>query len=223
MSKGFNLVAEFREDAGKGSSRRLRRQGKVPAIIYGGGKPPRSLAFDANDLANKMGHEAFFSSVLTVQVGDKEQPAILKDVHMHPAKRQILHLDLQRIIATEKIRMSVPIHYLNEDTAKGVKLGGGTVSHILSEVEISCLPRDLPEYLEVDIGGMDVDDMLHLSDIKLPDGVEIPELAQGAEHDQAIVAIHIIKATVEPEEGAEAAGEGEEAAPEADKKEGDGD
>jgi large subunit ribosomal protein L25 len=200
MAKGFDLVAEIREDAGKGSSRRLRREGKVPAIIYGGGKPPRALSFDRNALLRHMEHQAFFSSVINVKVGDNEQPAILKDVQVHPAKRQVLHMDLQRIIATEKIRMSVPIRFLNESTAVGVKTGGGTVSHMVSEVEITCLPKDLPEYLEIDIANLELDEMLHLSDVKLPEGVEIPQLAQGPEHDQAIVAIHIIKVEVEPEE-----------------------
>ncbi len=227
MSDEFDLVAEFREDAGKGASRRLRRQGKVPAIIYGGGKPPRALAFDANTLLHKMENESFFSSVLTVKVGDKEQPSILKDVQMHPAKRQILHIDLQRIIATEKIRMVVPIHFANEETARGVKQSGGVVSHLLSEVEVTCLPKDLPEYLEVDLADMELDTMLHLSDIKLPAGVEIPELAQGAEHDHAIVSIHLPKAIKEPEEeeaeGEAGAAEEGEAAPAPEEKPSDGD
>ena len=200
MSKGFDLVAELRDDAGKGSSRRLRREGKVPAIIYGGGKPPRALSFERNALMRNMEQEAFFSSVINVQVGDKEQPAILKDVQMHPAKRMVLHMDLQRIVATEKIRMSVPIHFLNEATAVGVKLGGGTVSHMMSEVDISCLPKNLPEYLELDIGEMELDQMLYLSDIKLPEGVEIPELTQG--NDQPVVSVHILKVAAEPEEEA---------------------
>lgn len=207
MSKGFDLVAELREDAGKGSSRRLRREGKVPAIIYGGGKPPRALSFERNALMRNMEQEAFFSSVINVQVGKKEQPAILKDVQMHPAKRMVLHMDLQRIVATEKIRMSVPIHYLNEATAIGVKLGGGTVAHMYSEVDITCLPKDLPEYLEVDIGELELDQMLYLSNIPLPEGVEIPELAQGPDNDKPIVSIHIVKVAVEPEE--EEAVEGE--------------
>lgn len=204
MAKGFDLVAEVREDAGKGSSRRLRREGKVPAIIYGGGKPPRPLSLERNALMRHMEQEAFFSSVINVQVGDKEQPAILKDVQMHPAKRMVLHMDLQRIVATEKIRMSVPIHYLNEATAIGVKLGGGTVAHLYSEVDITCLPKDLPEYLEVDIGELELDQMLYLSNIPLPEGVEIPELAQGPENDKPIVSIHILKVAVEPEEEEEA-------------------
>ena len=221
MAKGFDLVAELREDAGKGSSRRLRREGKVPAIIYGGGMPPRSLSFERNALMRQMEQEAFFSSVINVQVGKKQQPAILKDVQMHPAKRMVLHMDLQRIIATEKIRMSVPIHYLNEATAIGVKLGGGTVSHMYSEVDISCLPKNLPEYLEVDIAELELDQMLHLSDIKLPDGVEITELAQGPENDKPIVAIHILKVAVEPEEEAIEGEVAEGEAPPAEPEEGE--
>jgi len=209
MSETVDLIAEFREDAGKGASRRLRREGKVPAIIYGGGRPPRSLAFDANAVLHSMEQEAFFSSVLTVKVGDKERQAILKDVQMHPAKRQVLHLDLQRIVADEKIRMDVPIHLANEDLAPGVKLGGGTISRLLSEIEVSCLPADLPEYLEVDIGELQLDDILHLSDIPVPAGVEIPELTGG--NDLPVVTVHVIKAAAETEEeeGEPEAAEGE--------------
>ena len=208
MSKGVDLVAEFREDTGKGASRRLRREGKVPAIIYGGGRPPRSLAFDSNAVLHSMEQEAFFSSVLTVKVGDKERQAILKDVQMHPAKRQVLHLDLQRVVADEKIRMSVPIHLENEDLAPGVKLGGGTISRLLSEIEVSCLPADLPEYLAVDIGELELDQILHLSDLPVPAGVEIPELVGG--NDLPVVTVHVIKAAAEPEAGeADEAAEGE--------------
>jgi large subunit ribosomal protein L25 len=157
-----------------------------------------------------MEKEAFFSSVLTVKVGDKERQAILKDVQMHPARRQVLHLDLQRVVADEKIRMTVPIHLDNEDLAPGVKLGGGTISRLLSEIEVSCLPKDLPEYLAVDIGELELDQMVNLSDLSVPAGVEIPELTGG--NDLPVVTIHIIKAAAEPEE---AEGEGEVAEGEA--------
>jgi large subunit ribosomal protein L25 len=196
----FDLVAEIREDQGKGASRRLRREGKVPAIIYGAGRPPRQLAFDHNRVIQQLEHESFYSSILNIKVGDKSQAAIVKDIQRHPAKRQIIHMDFQRIVADEKIRMNVPIHYLNGDISKGVKEDGGSVSQLVNDVEVSCLPRDLPEYFEVDISGLGLNEMLHLSDIKLPEGVEIPELAQGPEHDQAIVSIHVIKAAPEPEE-----------------------
>ncbi len=203
MAEDFDLVAEYRDDQGKGASRRLRREGKIPAIIYGAGKPPRALAFDHNKVLKQTESESFYSSVLNVKVGDKSQAAIIKDLQRHPAKRQILHMDLQRVVEDEEIRMNVPLHFLNETTAPGVK-EGGKVSHLMSDVEIVCLPKHLPEYLEVDIGELGLDDMLHLSDIKLPEGVEIPELQQGPEHDQAIVAIHIIKAAPIEEEEAEA-------------------
>jgi large subunit ribosomal protein L25 len=213
MREEFDLIAEIREDQGKGASRRLRREGKVPAIIYGAGRPPRQLAFDHNRVIQQLENESFYSSILSIKVGEKSQAAIVKDIQRHPAKQQVMHMDFQRIVAGEKIKMNVPIHYINADVAPGVKIGGGSVSQLVNDVEVSCLPKNLPEYFEVDIAELELNQMLHLSDIKLPDGVEIPELAQGPEHDQAIVSIHVIKAAPEPsEEDLEAAGEGEEAA-----------
>ena len=209
MSQDFDLVAEIREGQGKGASRRLRREGKVPAIIYGAGRPPRQLAFDHNRVLQQLENESFYSSILNIQVADKSQAAIVKDIQRHPAKNRILHMDFQRIVADVKIRMNVPIHYLNAETAIGVKQGGGSVSQLMSDVEVSCLPKDLPEYFEVDIAELDLNEMLHLSDIKVPEGVEIPELAQGEEHDQAIVSIHVIKAAPIEDDELEAA-EGEE-------------
>jgi large subunit ribosomal protein L25 len=220
MSEEFDLIAELREDQGKGASRRLRHEGKVPAIIYGAGRPPRMLAFDHNRVIQQLENESFYSSILTIKVGDKSQAAIVKDIQRHPSKRQVLHMDFQRIVAGEKIRMNVPIHFLNEDIAVGVKQGGGVVSHLITDVEVTCLPKDLPEYLEIDIANLDLNEMIHLSEIGLPKGVEIPELAHGPEHDHAVVSIHTVRAQAEPEaeleEGAEAAEEApasEEAAP----------
>jgi len=208
MSQEFDLIAELREDQGKGASRRLRHEGKVPAIIYGAGRPPRMLAFDHNQVIQQLEQESFYSSVLTIKVGDKSQAAIVKDIQRHPSKRQVLHMDFQRIVAGEKIRMNVPIHFLNQEVAVGVKQGGGSVSHLMSDVEVVCLPKDLPEYLEVDIANLDLNEMIHLSEIKLPAGVEIPELAQGPEHDHAVVSIHPTRARADTEEGeAEAAAE----------------
>jgi large subunit ribosomal protein L25 len=216
MRPDFDLIADLRDDQGKGASRRLRRQGKVPAILYGGGRPPRALAFDHNKVLQQLDHEAFYSSILTIKVGDKTQAAILKDVQRHPARRQILHMDMQRIVETEKIRMNVPLHYVGDQVAPGVKLSGGSVSKLMTDVEISCLPRDLPEYLEVDISHMELDDMLYLSDIKLPEGVEILELQHGEEHDQAIVSVHVLRtASAEEEERPAAEGEAGEAGEEA--------
>jgi large subunit ribosomal protein L25 len=204
MKAEFDLVAELRDDQGKGASRRLRRQGKIPAILYGGGRPPRALLLDHNKVLQQLDHEAFYSSILTIKVGDKSQAAILKDVQRHPAKRHVLHMDMQRVVEDEKIRMNVPIHFVGEQSAPGVKLAGGSVSRMITDVEISCLPRDLPEYLEVDISTLELDDMLYLSDIKLPDGVDIIELQHGEEHDQAIVSVHVMR-TSEVEEEVEAA------------------
>ncbi len=212
MAVEYDLIADIREDTGKGASRRLRRTGKVPAVIYGAGRPPRALTFDQNKLQKQMEQASFFSSVLKVKVGNKSQQVILKDVQVHPAKRLIMHLDLQRILEDEKIRMNVPIHLLNTETAIGVKEGGGSVSHLMTEVEISCLPKHLPEYLELDIAELEMDGMLKLSEIVLPEGVEVPELGLGQEHDRGVVSIHKVVEEVEEEEEGEAgeAAEGDE-------------
>lgn len=196
MKEEFNLVAEFRDDQGKGASRRLRREGKVPAILYGGGRAPRALSFDHNKVVHQLAKESFYSSILTIMVGDKTQDVIVKDIQRHPARPQILHMDFQRVVADQKIRMNVPLHFIGGELAVGVKTGGGKVAHLMTDVEVSCLPKDLPEYFEVDISGLDIDDMLYLSDIKLPPGVEIIELMQGEEHDQPIVSIHVIREQV---------------------------
>ena len=204
MAEDFDLIAEIREDQGKGASRRLRRDGKVPAIIYGAGRPPRNLAFDHNKVLRQLENESFYSSVLNIKVGDKSQAAILKDLQRHPSKRLVMHMDFQRIVEDEEIRMNVPLHFVGEEDAPGVKLQGGTVSRLITDVEVSCLPRYLPEFIEVDISGLELDQTLHLSDIKLPEGVEMPELAQGPEQDQIIVSIHEIKEVpIEEEEPAE--------------------
>ena len=210
MAEEFDLVAEHREDQGKGASRRLRHKGKVPAIIYGAGRPPRSLAFDQNKVLKQLESESFYSSVLNIKVGDKSQAAILKDLQRHPSKQQILHMDLQRIVEDQDIKMNVPIHFLNEEIAIGVKDGGGKVAHLMTDVPVVCLPKNLPEYLEIDIANLELDAMLHMSDLKLPKGVEIPELAQGPEHAHAIVSIHVIKVAPIEEEIEEELAEGEE-------------
>ncbi len=213
MGKKYDLVAEIREDQGKGASRRLRHKGLVPAIIYGAGRPPRALTFDHNKVIRQLENESFYSSVLNIKVGEKSQAAILKDVQRHPSKALIMHMDFQRIVADQEIKMLVPIHFLGEDVAKGVKLGGGKVMHLLNEIEVVCLPKDLPEYIDVDVAELELDEMIKLSEISLPKGVSIPALAQGEEADRPVVAIQVIKEVVieepEEEEGLEAAAEGE--------------
>jgi large subunit ribosomal protein L25 len=210
MAEKFNLIADIREDSGKGASRRLRREGKVPAIIYGAGRPSRSITFDHNKVVKQLENESFYSSVLNIKVGEKSQAAIVKDIQRHPSKPRVLHLDFQRIVEDQLIRMNVPIHLVGADIAVGVKEDGGTVSQMRNDVEVVCLPRDLPEYLELDISELELDGLMYMADIPLPEGVEIPELAQEVEQVQPIVSIHIIKEEVIEEEVEEELIEGEE-------------
>ena len=222
MAISFNLSAEVRHDKGKGASRRLRRVGKVPGILYGAGEPPVELAFDHNELRHSLAHEAFYSHILKIKVDGGEHQAIVKDLQRHPAKPLIMHLDLLRVKDDVEIRVHVPLHFLGEKDAIGVKQQGGVVSRNLIEVEIACLPRYLPEYIDVDVANLEINHALHLSDLKLPEGVRIVQLAYGEEHDLPVVAIHHPRITVEeepvaaaaaPAEGAAAPAEGAAAAP----------
>jgi large subunit ribosomal protein L25 len=222
MSNPMELLAEDRTDKGKGASRRLRREGKVPAILYGGDREPRALSLDHDALIHQLDNEAIYSSILTVTVDDASQPCILKDLHRHPAKNTILHVDLQRILENVEIRVSVPIHFVNEERSKGVKEQGGQISHVMSEIEVSCLPKHLPEYIEVDVVDLALDEAITLSEITLPEGVEIPALAQADAHDPVVVNCHRIRIAELEEE--EEAGEEEAAAePEAEAEDGDED
>ena len=187
MSTGFALDVENRPDLGTGSSRRLRRQGKVPAIIYGSGRKPRAVVLDHARLLREMEQEAFYTSILTLTLGEVSQPVVVKDLQRHPSRRQVLHLDFLRIREDEKISLNVPLHFLGGDVAVGVREQGGEVSVQLTEVEVSCLPKDLPENIEVDISELELNQRLHLTDIEIPDGVELPALVQGL--DPSIVTI----------------------------------
>ena len=215
MSENLTINAEARSDMGKGASRRLRHAGLVPGIIYGADKDPEMIAVKHNELIHALEDEAFYSSILTVDVGGDSQQVVLKDLQRHPAKPFIMHLDLLRISQKTAIKMQVPLHFINEETAPGVK-GGGTSSHNMTEVEISCLPADLPEYIEVDCGGLDIGDSIHLSELSLPKGVEIPSLALGEDYDSAVVTVLSSRASKseEEEEGGEEIEGGEEAASE---------
>jgi len=207
MSKvDFNLTAEVRTDAGKGASRRLRRAGRVPGIMYGAHKEATAITLNHTELARHLENEAFYSHILTIKIGKEEQQAILKDLQRHPYKPVILHADFQRVSANEAIRVSVPLHFLNEAVSIGVKQHGGVISHLMTQLEVFCLPKDLPEYIEVDIAAMDIGESLHISDLKLPQGVTSVELSHGEEHDQPVVAIHHARVVVE-EVPAEEAGE----------------
>lgn len=207
----FVLNAELRNDMGKGASRRLRSAGMVPAIMYGGHQEPTSISLIHNELAHELENEAFFSHILTIKLGGKDESAIVKDVQRHPSRPLILHIDLQRVSATENIRVHVPLHFINEATSPGVK-AGGLVAHSVTEVEVQCLPKNLPEFIEVDLGNLELNDIIHLSDIKLPAGVELVELGHGDEHDQAVASIHMPRAAKEAAEEGEEGGEAAEPA-----------
>ena len=198
MKTSFDLVADPRDGVqGKGASRRLRRSGKVPAILYGGSMPPRQLILDHQNLLTLLVNERFFSTIIGLKVNGEQQAAILKDVQRHPAKNAVLHVDLQRVFDNEEIRMTIPLHFKGATVAPGVKTGGGVVSHLLNEVEVTCLPKDLPEYLEVDMSQMQMNEMKRLSDVPLPQGVQLIALAHG--RDEAVVSIHHPRAAEEAE------------------------
>ena len=204
-TEDFRLAAKLRDDLGKGASRRLRRKsGEVPAIVYGANKNPQNISVNHNDLVKHLEHEAFYSHIITLNIGDASESVILKDLQRHPAKAQILHADFLRVSKTKKFNTKVPLHFINEEKAKGVKMQGGTVSHTMTELEISCLPADLPEYIEVDLIDVEVGQIVHISDLKLPKGVESVALGHGVDHDLPVAAINKAKG------GADEAGEGEE-------------
>jgi large subunit ribosomal protein L25 len=196
MKTAFELVAEFRDAQGKGASRRLRHANKVPAILYGGHRDPRPLALDHTKLLLLLDNERFYSTIINLKVGDLNQAAILKDVQRHPAKNAVVHVDLQRVLDDEKIRITIPLHFKGEAGSPGVKKGG-VVSHLRNEIEVTCLPKDLPEFVDVDLSGVDINQMVYLADLKLPEGVEIPELTHG--RNSPVVSIHHARAEVEAE------------------------
>jgi large subunit ribosomal protein L25 len=208
MKTSFELDAEFRENQGKGASRRLRREGKVPAILYGGHNEPRTLSLSHQKLLILLDNERFYSTILNLKVGEETQAAVLKDVQRHPFKNAIVHIDFQRVEENQKIRISIPLHFKGEAVSPGVKAQGGLVSHMRTEVEVTCLPKDLPEFIEVDISGLALNESIHLSQLKIPEGVHLVELAK---EDAAVVAIHSPRAE-EPEPTAAVAAEGAAAA-----------
>lgn len=203
MSVKFELQAELRTAKGTGASRRLRRDGLVPVVMYGAGKDPVMLSVPHDTVFHEIQNEAFFTSILTVKFGQQSDQAILRDLQMHPYKPRVQHMDLQRISATEKLHISVPLHFVGEDVAPGVKQQGGIVSHLVTEVDVSCLPSQLPEFLTVDVSAMSIGDSIHLSNLAVPEGVSLTALAHG--NDLAVVTISVVRASTEAEEGAPAA------------------
>ena len=211
MSGHFELTAELREDKGKGASRRLRRLAdQIPAIIYGGDKDPQPLTLIRKDLEKALENEAFFSQVLTITVGSDPQKAILKDLQRHPAKHRVMHADFLRVDDKTVVKVHVPIHFLNEEACVGVKMQGGMIQHQATDVEVQCLPGDIPEYIEVDMLEVETGQIIHLSDITLPEGVASVALALGEDHDLAIASVVAPKGGAEDEE--EEAATDEEAA-----------
>lgn len=208
MATIHEIPAESRKDEGKGASRRLRRTDMVPAILYGSSEPPASIQLVHNTVWLASQHEWFYSAILDLKLDGKTQKVLLRDMQRHPFKAQLLHLDFQRVDENKAIRIRVPLHFLNQEKSPAGKMAGVLISHALTDVEISCLPKDLPEYISVDLAELKVGDIVHLSDLQLPAGVEVPELRLGKEHDSAVVTAQEMKVEIEPV----AAAEGEAAA-----------
>lgn len=203
MATQHIITASNRKDEGKGASRRLRRSGSIPAVVYGAHQDPASITIEHNQILLASQHEWFYSAILDLDVDGQAQKVILRDMQRHPYKQLILHLDFQRISENEAIRVNVPLHFLNQEKSTAGKTSGVVVTHELNEIEISCLPKDLPEFIEVDLGGLQIGDIVHMSDLKLPAGVELPELKLGKEHDLAVVVARHARVEVEEEADAE--------------------
>lgn len=214
----IEVIASARTLQGTGASRRLRRRGKVPGIIYGADKPAQPIELDHNALYHSLKQEAFHASILNMDVGGAKEQVLLRDVQMHPFRQEVLHVDFQRVAKDQKIHMKVPLHFVNAEIAPGVKLHGGVISHVMAEVDITCLPADLPEYVEVDLANLDLGHSVHLGELNFPKGVESVALVRG--EDPVVATVQIPRSMVAEEAVAEAAPSAEAApAPAAEKKE----
>ncbi len=198
----ISISAVKRDVKGTGASRRARRAGNVPGVVYGGGKDAVKLEMNHKELFLQFRHEAFHASILDLILDGKKESVLLRDYQMHPVRNTIQHIDFQRVSANEKIHVKVPFHFMHEDTAPGVKIGGGIVAHILTEAEVSCLPKDLPEFIEVDLAALEIGQSVHLSQITLPKGVEFVALAH--DNDAAVAAIAKTRGGVSSDEAADA-------------------
>ena len=211
MSQDFVIEAFPRDDKGRGASRRLRREErKIPAIIYGAGKEATPISIWHNELKKALENEAFFSHILTIDLNGKKESVIMKDLQRHPYKLLLTHADFQRVEKDQEIFVHVPLHLVNEDSAPAIKTFGGVAFRLMTEVEVACLPRNLPEYIEIDMIDVEMDQIVHMSDLKLPKGVRIPALQHDAEHDQAVVSVSKPKGVKADEAEDEAEGESEE-------------
>ena len=194
----IEITAMARSLQGTGASRRLRNTGRTPGIIYGAGKPAESIELDHNALSRHLKLEAFHASILSVKLGTDTQQVLLRDVQMHPWKPMVLHVDFQRVAANEKIHMKVPLHFANAELAPGVKLGHGIISHVLNEIEITCVPGDLPEFIMVDLSTIEIGASVHLADLEMPSGVESVQLKRG--DNQVVATIQVPRAEIAKEE-----------------------
>jgi large subunit ribosomal protein L25 len=201
----YELNATLRGDKGKGASRRLRHANTLPAIVYGGGKDSVSITLLQKDIQHKLPDESFYSQVLSLNIEGKAEDVLLRDIQHHPYKMDVMHMDFIRVDANKVVHVFSQLHYIGEDVSPGAKTEDGVLNHVITEVEVECLPKDIPEYIEVDLSEMHVGDIVHLSDLKLPAGVEILALKQGEEHDTAVVGMHVRKVIEEvPDEAPEA-------------------
>jgi large subunit ribosomal protein L25 len=205
MAKIHEIPAELRKDEGKGASRRLRHADVVPAILYGGTEKPQNIQFVHKDVYMASQHEWFYSSIIDLKLDGKNQKVLLRDMQRHPYKQRLLHLDFQRVDESKTLKIRVPLHFLNQEKSPAGKTAGVLVTHELNEIIVSCLPKDLPEFIEVDLANLNIGDIVHLSDLKLPTGLEIPELKLGKEHDVAVVLAKVAKEEVEVAPAADAA------------------
>jgi len=194
----YILNAQLRNERGTNASRRLRQADKVPAILYGGDQPPLALTLDHNALIKMQESESFYSSILTVNIDGQPVEALVKDLQRHPYKPKLLHVDLQRVDERHKIHTRVPVHFINESKAPGVKAGGKLIRH-LTEVDITCLPANLPEYVELNVASAEVGDTLHLSDLALPQGVILTDLLKGEDHNHPILTVQAKPGAAEEE------------------------
>jgi len=197
MATIHEIPAESRKDEGKGASRRLRLTGKVPAVLYGSTQEAASIQLDHNTVWLASQNEWFYSAILDLNLEGKKQRVLLRDLQRHPFKPLLLHIDFQRVDENKAIRIRVPLHFLNQEKSPAGKMAGVLISHAMTDVEISCLPKDLPEFISVDLTQLNVGDIIHLSDLTLPQGVEVPELRLGKEHDSAVVTAQEIKEEIE--------------------------
>jgi large subunit ribosomal protein L25 len=226
MSKNdFIIEASPRADVGKGASRRLRRlANEIPAIIYGAGEEPTAITIPHKDILKAIENEAFFSHIVTVKVDGKEESVVIKDLQRHPSKPKIMHADFMRVSADQEITVNVPLHFVNEDKCVGVRLEGGIINHLINDIEISCLPGNLPEYIEVFMAELKVGETIHISDLALPEGVKSVVLSHGEENDQPVAACTMPRIEEEPETlEAEDGAEDDDSAESSDSTDDDGD